>query len=93
MYLSILVVMAADSEIDSSYSSSGVLENVKATPPPVMNPAPVSLGPTPAPVAQETPHLQAPPPLMSKPPPLPVLKFPKVRRGVVNVSVGGATMP
>lgn len=79
--LSILVAMAADSELDSSFSSSGVLENVEATPPPAINPPTVSQsGTTPVPVAQKTPLLQAPPPIMCKAPPLPVLKFPKVKR-------------
>eukprot|EP00064_Thunnus_orientalis_P022436 superscaffoldBa00007543_g22632 len=59
----------SDCDLDSS---SGVQGKVEATPPPVTNP-------TPAPAAQETTHLQAPPPVTrtSKPPPLPVLRFPK----------------
>ncbi|XP_044188081.1 serine/threonine-protein kinase WNK4-like isoform X2 [Thunnus albacares] len=59
----------SDCDLDSS---SGVQGKVEATPPPVTNP-------TPAPAAQETTHLQAPPLVTrtSKPPPLPVLRFPK----------------
>ncbi len=84
MSLSPPVSMAADCEMDSSFSSSGVLEKVEATPPHVTNPAPLSSVPAPAPVAQEIPQLEAPPPVTrtpSKAPPLPVLRFPKVGRG------------
>lgn len=77
--------MAADCEIGSSFSSSGVPDNVETTPPPVTNPAPVSSVHAPALVAQETPHPETGPrPLTrtpSKAPPLPVLRFPKVSRG------------
>ncbi|KAE8282657.1 Serine/threonine-protein kinase WNK4 [Larimichthys crocea] len=68
-------------EIGSSFSSSGVPDNVETTPPPVTNPAPVSSVHAPALVAQETPHPETGPrPLTrtpSKAPPLPVLRFPK----------------
>lgn len=81
MFLSPLVVMAADCEIDSS---SGVPE-IEAPPPLVTNPAPLSSIPGPAQVAQETPRpVAAPRPLVRTPsrgPPLPVLRFPKVSRG------------
>lgn len=83
MSLSPLVAMAADCEMDSSFSSSGVPVKVEAT-----NPAPLSHVPAPAPVAQETPWLEAPTPVtraLSKAPPLPVLRFPKVGRGGAKV--------
>lgn len=72
--LSPLVAMTADWEIDIS---SGVLEEVEATLPPVTNPAPSTSSS--APVVKETLYsVSRPPP---KAPPLPVLRFPKVSRG------------
>lgn len=82
MFLSPLVAVAADCEMDIS---SGILEKVEATPPVVTNPAPLSYVPAPAPVTQQTPRAKdTPPPLTRAPfkgPPLPVLRFPKVSRG------------
>ncbi|KAI3359462.1 hypothetical protein L3Q82_013780 [Scortum barcoo] len=69
----------SDCEIDS-FRSSGASEKVEATPPHVTSPTPLSPVPAPAPVAQETPRLEAPPAMIrtsSKAPPLPVLRFPK----------------
>ncbi|KAK2833945.1 hypothetical protein Q5P01_017834 [Channa striata] len=64
----------SDSEIDSSFSSSTLSENVGATSPPVTNYAYVLSGPTPAPVTQDTLHGGMP---VSRAPFLPVLRFPK----------------
>ena len=82
MMTSLHLIFAADCEPDSSFGSSGVPENVEATPPDVTRHAPLPSAP--APVAQETPQPQAPPPVTrapSKAPPLPVLRFPRVSRG------------
>lgn len=81
MFLSPLVAMAADCEIDNS---SGLPE-IEAPPPPITNPAPFSSIPGSAQVAQETPRPEAAPRppsrTPSRGPPLPVLRFPKVSRG------------
>ena len=88
MFLSPLVAMAADCEIDNS---SGLPET-EAPPPSVTNRAPLSSIPGSAQVAQETPRPEAAPrPLVRTPsrgPPLPVLRFPKVRGGVAILWVG-----
>ncbi|XP_078101159.1 serine/threonine-protein kinase WNK4-like isoform X2 [Sander vitreus] len=68
----------SEGKMHSSFSSSGILEKVEATPPPVIHHAPLYSAP--ASVAQETPQPKAPPHVrraQSKPPPLPVLRFPK----------------
>lgn len=79
------VTMAADGEMGSSFGSSGLPEKVETTAPLTTSHAPFSSVPAPAPVVQETPQpeMTPPPPVRapSKPPPLPVLRFPKVRSG------------
>lgn len=72
-------------------ADSGFPEKVEATPPPIPNPALVPSFSTPALVPQGTPRPKTR--VLSKAPPLPVLRFPKVRRGRgLIMNTGGVTM-